>query len=120
MPALLYGIGAFALFAGLLMIGFGIPINEFSFGNTLIRPVRPPVSGVSSSLGSALSPDSCGGSPRRWLCRYPDGPRPPEALESAVATTPGAGSGPVRIPGQACITGALLCLGREPIRTKTM
>jgi hypothetical protein len=36
MPALLYGIGAFALFAGLVMIGFGIPINEFSFGNTLI------------------------------------------------------------------------------------
>jgi hypothetical protein len=36
MPALLYGIGVFALFAGLLMIGFGIPINEFSFGNTLI------------------------------------------------------------------------------------
>jgi hypothetical protein len=32
----LYGIGAFALFAGLVMIGFGIPINEFSFGNTLI------------------------------------------------------------------------------------
>ena len=36
MPALLYGIGVFALFAGLVMIGFGIPINEFSFGNTLI------------------------------------------------------------------------------------
>jgi hypothetical protein len=36
MPALLYGIGAFALFVGLVMIGFGIPINEFSFGNTLI------------------------------------------------------------------------------------
>jgi len=36
MPALLYGIGAFALFAGLVMIGFGVPINEFSFGNTLI------------------------------------------------------------------------------------
>jgi hypothetical protein len=36
MPALLYGIGVFALFAGLAMIGFGIPINEFSFGNTLI------------------------------------------------------------------------------------
>ena len=36
MPAILYGIGAFALFAGLVMIGFGIPINEFSFGNTLI------------------------------------------------------------------------------------
>ncbi len=36
MPVLLYGIGAFALFAGLAMVGFGIPINEFSFGNTLI------------------------------------------------------------------------------------
>src|SRR6476660_6843085 len=36
MPAILYGIGAFARFAGLVMIGFGIPINEFSFGNTLI------------------------------------------------------------------------------------
>ncbi|HEY6861139.1 MAG TPA: hypothetical protein VI358_15305 [Pseudolabrys sp.] len=36
MPALLYGIGVFALFAGLVMIGFGVPINEFSFGNTLI------------------------------------------------------------------------------------
>ena len=36
MPAILYGIGGFALFAGLVMIGFGVPINEFSFGNTLI------------------------------------------------------------------------------------
>ena len=36
MPAILYGIGALALFVGLVMIGFGIPINEFSFGNTLI------------------------------------------------------------------------------------
>lgn len=36
MPVLLFGIGTFALFAGLVMIGFGIPINEFSFGNTLI------------------------------------------------------------------------------------
>src|SRR5262245_47147240 len=36
MPALLYGIGIFALFGGLVVVGFGIPINEFSFGNTLI------------------------------------------------------------------------------------
>ena len=36
MPVLLFGIGVFALFAGLVMVGFGIPINEFSFGNTLI------------------------------------------------------------------------------------
>ena len=36
MPVLLFGIGAFAIVAGLVMVGFGIPINEFSFGNTLI------------------------------------------------------------------------------------
>ena len=36
MPVLLFGIGFFAFVAGLAMIGFGVPINEFSFGNTLI------------------------------------------------------------------------------------
>jgi len=35
-PVVLLGIGVFAVVAGLLMVGFGIPINEFSFGNTLI------------------------------------------------------------------------------------
>src|SRR5262249_57647640 len=48
MPALLYGIGAFALFAGLLMIGFGVPINEFSFGNTLI------MAGTTASVGGLI------------------------------------------------------------------
>ena len=47
MPALLYGIGALTLFAGLLMIGFGIPINEFSFGNTLI------MAGTTASVGGS-------------------------------------------------------------------
>lgn len=36
MPVLLCGVGVFALVAGLIMVGFGVPINEFSFGNTLI------------------------------------------------------------------------------------
>lgn len=36
MPILLCGLGVFALVAGLIMVGFGVPINEFSFGNTLI------------------------------------------------------------------------------------
>jgi len=48
MRALLYGIGAFTLFAGLLMIGFGIPINEFSFGNTLIG------AGTTASVGGLI------------------------------------------------------------------
>jgi hypothetical protein len=36
MTVLLFIIGAVALMAGATLIGFGIPINEFSFGNTLI------------------------------------------------------------------------------------
>lgn len=48
MPALLYGIGIFALFAGLAMVGFGIPINEFSFGNTLIS------AGTTAAVGGLI------------------------------------------------------------------
>jgi hypothetical protein len=36
MSGLLYGAGAAAVMVGVVMVGFGIPINEFSFGNTLI------------------------------------------------------------------------------------
>jgi hypothetical protein len=48
MPALLFGIGACALFAGLVMVGFGIPINEFSFGNTLIS------AGTTAAVGGLI------------------------------------------------------------------
>jgi hypothetical protein len=36
MSVLLFGVGAFAVVVGAVLIAFGIPINEFSFGNTLI------------------------------------------------------------------------------------
>jgi hypothetical protein len=36
MSVLLFGAGAFAVVVGAVLIAFGIPINEFSFGNTLI------------------------------------------------------------------------------------
>ncbi len=36
MSGLLFGVGAIAVMVGVAMVGFGIPINEFSFGNTLI------------------------------------------------------------------------------------
>jgi len=48
MPVLLFGIGIFAFVAGLVMIGFGIPINEFSFGNTLIS------AGTTASIGGLV------------------------------------------------------------------
>ena len=48
MPVLLYFIGAFAAVAGAVLIGFGIPINEFSFGNTLI------IAGTVTAVGGLI------------------------------------------------------------------
>jgi hypothetical protein len=48
MPVFLFGIGVFAVVAGLAMIGFGIPINEFSFGNTLIS------AGTTAAIGGLV------------------------------------------------------------------
>ena len=88
MPALLYGIGALALFAGLLMIGFGIPINEFSFGNTLI------MAGTTAGVGGLIiiGLGVVAGQLRRVAetMAMPLSGRPaqaPEALENAVAPT---------------------------------
>src|SRR5215510_8460324 len=48
MAVLLFSIGTFALVAGLVMVGFGIPINEFSFGNTLIS------AGTTAAVGGLI------------------------------------------------------------------
>ena len=48
MSGLLYGVGAVAIVAGAVMIGFGIPVNEFSFGNTLIG------AGTTSLIGGLI------------------------------------------------------------------
>ena len=48
MSILLFVIGAITLVLGALAIGFGIPINEFSFGNTLI------VTGTTAAVGGLI------------------------------------------------------------------
>jgi len=48
MAVLLISVGTFALVAGLVMVGFGIPINEFSFGNTLIS------AGTTATVGGLI------------------------------------------------------------------
>ncbi|MGB8075546.1 MAG: hypothetical protein WCF55_22305 [Pseudolabrys sp.] len=95
MPALLYGIGAFALFTGLLMIGFGIPINEFSFGNTLIG------AGTTASVGGLIiiGLGVVAGQLRRvaeaLAMPLPGRPvQPPELSESAAAPRPAPGRTP--------------------------
>lgn len=48
MSGLLFGVGAVAVLAGAVLVGFGIPINEFSFGNTLI------ITGVTAAVGGLI------------------------------------------------------------------
>src|ERR1700690_3762237 len=48
MSVLLFVVGAIATMAGVGMVGYGIPINEFSFGNTLI------VAGTTTAVGGLI------------------------------------------------------------------
>ena len=48
MSVLLFVVGAIVAVAGVGMIGWGIPINEFSFGNTLI------VAGTTATVGGLI------------------------------------------------------------------
>jgi len=48
MSTLIYGFGAVVSVVGALMIAFGIPVNEFSFGNTLIT------AGVTAVVGGLV------------------------------------------------------------------
>jgi len=48
MSVILFIVGAIAIMAGAALIGFGIPINEFSFGNTLIA------AGVTAFMGGLI------------------------------------------------------------------
>ena len=48
MSVLLYVVGAIAVMLGVAMVGYGIPINEFSFGNTLI------VAGTTAAVGGLI------------------------------------------------------------------
>ncbi len=48
MSGLLFGAGAIAVLVGAAMIGVGVPVNEFSFGNTLI------VAGATVAVGGLI------------------------------------------------------------------
>jgi hypothetical protein len=57
MSVVLVIVGALAFVAGLAMVGFGIPIKEFSFGNTLIAAGAPVAVGglIIIGLGAVVS-----------------------------------------------------------------
>jgi hypothetical protein len=48
MSGILFGVGALTAVVGVALVGFGIPVNEFSFGNALIQ------SGVTAIVGGLI------------------------------------------------------------------
>jgi hypothetical protein len=101
MPAILYGIGAFALFAGLVMIGFGIPINEFSFGNTLISAGTTAVVGGLILFGLGI----VAGQLRRVAEALAAGPpaglvQPNDAFENTVSSPAAPSQGRMAFPSR--------------------
>jgi len=98
MSVLLFSVGTLALVAGLVMVGFGIPINEFSLGNTLIGAgVTAAVGGlIIIALGIAvgqlrrIAEMLAGDLPARYA-------QPMDLVEAAGASSPAAGI-PDRIP----------------------
>ena len=104
MSILLFSVGAIAVIAGVLMAGFGIPVSEFSFGNTLIGAGATTAMGglIVIGLGAVVSKlqqisDSL-------ATQAPVQPiRPLEAYEPAI----GARAAPAPVPAPAAITGRI-------------
>jgi len=98
MAVLLFSVGTFALVAGLVMVGFGIPINEFSFGNTLISAGTTAAVGgliiiaLSVAVGQLrrIAESLAGDLPARYA-------QPMDLVEATGASSPAAGM-PDRIP----------------------
>lgn len=98
MAVLLFSVGAFALVTGLVMVGFGIPINEFSFGNTLIS------AGTNAAVGGLIiiALGIVVGQLRRIVeVRADDLParyaQPTDLVEATSSSSPASGT-PDRIP----------------------
>lgn len=93
MSVLLYVIGAIAVMVGVGMVGFGIPINEFSFGNTLIGAGFTTATGglIIIALGVVAGQlhrlgEMLGASPAARVVRPPESMQaPPEAVQAAAA-----------------------------------
>jgi hypothetical protein len=102
MPALLYGIGAFVLFAGLVMIGFGVPINEFSFGNTLISAGTTAVVGGLILIGLGVVAGQLRRVAEALNAQAPARPsQPSDAVENIGESRPALSQGRMAFPSRA-------------------
>jgi hypothetical protein len=90
MSGLLFGIGAFAVVVGAVMIGFGIPVNEFSFGNTLILAGSTVAVGGLIVIGLGVVVAQLQRIADALATRAPiRSGRPPDMFESGARSAPG-------------------------------
>jgi hypothetical protein len=96
MSVLLFVVGALAVMVGVAMMGFGVPINEFSFGNTLI------IAGMSAAVGGLIVIGL--GAVVSQLQRIAEGQgarlpvRPPGRAPGSFEVTAGAAPAAARVP----------------------
>jgi hypothetical protein len=87
MSILLFTVGAIAFVAGIVMAGFGIPVGEFSFGNTLISSGTTMAVGGLILIGLAAVVSQLKHIAEVLVAPFPVRPgRPAEAPEAAPAT----------------------------------
>jgi hypothetical protein len=117
MHAFLLSIGVIATAIGMFTIGFGIPINEFSFGNTLIIAGTISVTGGLILIGVAAAvrelrriADAVGGRPTMRATR----PEPADPLAPSLGARGGPGLARGTFPQKPNLEGP----GREPRPTE--
>ncbi|MDP2298663.1 MAG: hypothetical protein Q8M24_24770 [Pseudolabrys sp.] len=99
MSILLYGVGALVIMTGAVMIGIGVPVNEFSFGNTMIVAGTTTMVGglIIVALGIAVGQLQRIAEALAQRAPLPGrAGRPPDMVEPAVP--PRAGAVPTRVP----------------------
>lgn len=84
MSVVLFIVGALALMAGVAMVGFGIPIKEFSFGNTLIAAGAPVAVGGLVIVGLAAVVSKLRQLNETLNARAPLGSAAPDMFEATI------------------------------------
>lgn len=91
MSVLLYVVGAIAVMVGVGMVAFGIPINEFSFGNTLIGAGITAATGGLIILALGVLAGQLHRLSETLAARAPVRGRPAESMETQAEVMPAPG-----------------------------
>jgi hypothetical protein len=101
MSVILFILGILVTGAGIVTIGFGIPINEFNLGNTLIVAGTTAAAAGLILIGLAAAVDQLSQIAKALLPRAAARPVQPRVAEQAAPAALRSGQVPGQVPGQA-------------------